>query len=374
MGLIRLAIDRPVAVMAAVIMIVMFGLVALNSIPIQLTPDIRKPIITITTIWPGAAPAEVEREIVNKQEDELKGLEGLEEITARAQDGRAIISLEFNLDQNMDKALLLVANRLDRVTGYPEEADEPTFKTSSSDDNPIAWIVIRRVDGNTKEMDQYRDFVEDVIQDRIERVQGVSRVNVFGGSEREMQVVMEPAQMARYGLTVSDVLQRLREGNASVSAGDVDEGKRRYVVRAEGEYQTLESVRNVVLRSNQDATTGSVARVTVGDIAVVKFDYKESIRFIRYLGESAIAFNAVRDAGANVIETMEGIREAIKELNQSALPEAGLYLTQVYDETVYIESSIKLVKQNIWIGGALAAFILLLFLRSMSATLVVSLA
>jgi len=184
MGLIRLAIDRPVAVMAAVIMIVMFGLVALNSIPIQLTPDIRKPIITITTIWPGAAPAEVEREIVNKQEDELKGLEGLEEITARAQDGRAIISLEFNLDQNMDKALLLVANRLDRVTGYPEEADEPTFKTSSSDDNPIAWIVIRRVDGNTKEMDQYRDFVEDVIQDRIERVQGVSRVNVFGGSER----------------------------------------------------------------------------------------------------------------------------------------------------------------------------------------------
>jgi HAE1 family hydrophobic/amphiphilic exporter-1 len=374
MGLIRLAIDRPVAVMAAVIMIVMFGLVALNSIPIQLTPDIRKPIITITTIWPGAAPAEVEREIVNKQEDELKGLEGLEEITARAQDGRAIISLEFNLDQNMDKALLLVANRLDRVTGYPEEADEPTFKTSSSDDNPIAWIVIRRVDGNTKEMDQYRDFVEDVIQDRIERVQGVSRVNVFGGSEREMQVVMEPAQMARYGLTVSDVLQRLREGNASVSAGDVDEGKRRYVVRAEGEYQTLESVRNVVLRSNQDATTGSVARVTVGDIAVVKFDYKESIRFIRYLGESAIAFNAVRDAGANVIETMDGIREAIKELNQSALPEAGLYLTQVYDETVYIESSIKLVKQNIWIGGALAAFILLLFLRSMSATLVVSLA
>jgi hydrophobic/amphiphilic exporter-1 (mainly G- bacteria), HAE1 family len=374
MGLIRLAIDRPVAVMAAVIMIVMFGLVALYSIPIQLTPDIRKPIITITTIWPGAAPAEIEREIVNKQEDELKGLEGLEEITARAQDGRAVIRLEFGLQQNMDKALLLVANRLDRVTGYPEEADEPTFKTSSSDDNPIAWIVLRRVDGNTKKMDHYRDFVEDVIQDRIERVPGVSRVNVYGGSEREMQVVMEPAQMARYGLTVSEVLRRLRQGNASVSAGDVDEGKRRYVVRAEGEYQSLESVRNVVLRSDRDAATGSVARVTVGDIATVKFDHKESIRFIRFLGESAVAVNAVRDAGANVIETMDGIRQAINELNQAALPEAGLYLTQVYDETVYIKSSIKLVKQNIWIGGTLAAIILLLFLRSMSATLVVSLA
>lgn len=374
MGLIRLAIDRPVAIMAAVIMVIMFGLVALYSIPIQLTPDIRKPIITITTLWPGAAPAEVEREIVNKQEDELKGLEGLEEITSRAQDGRAVISLEFGLQQNMDKALLLVANRLDRVTGYPEEADEPTFKTSSSDDNPIAWIVLRRVDGNTKNMDHYRDFVEDVIQDRIERVPGVSRVNVYGGSEREMQVVMEPAQMARYGLTVSEVLKRLREGNASVSAGGVDEGKRRYVVRAEGEYESLESVRTVVLRSSRDAATGRVARVTVGDIATVKFDHKESIRFIRFLGEPAVAVNAVRNAGANVIETMDGIREAINELNQSALPDAGLYLTQVYDETVYIKSSIKLVKQNIWIGGTLAAIILLLFLRSMSATLVVSLA
>ena len=136
MNLIEYSIRRPVAVMAAVLMVIMFGAVALITIPIQLTPDVRRPVISIQTVWPGAAPAEIEREIVNRQEDELKGLEGLEKITSRSQDGRARINLEFNINQNMDKALLLVANRLDRVTGYPDEADEPTFKTSTTEDNP----------------------------------------------------------------------------------------------------------------------------------------------------------------------------------------------------------------------------------------------
>ena len=133
MNLIRAAIERPVAVMAAVFMIVMFGLVALNTIPIQLTPDVRKPLITLQTIWAGAAPAEIEREIINRQEEVLRGLEGLERMVSATQDGRGRIKLEFAIGQNMERALLLVANRLDRVDGYPIEAKEPTIRTSSSD-------------------------------------------------------------------------------------------------------------------------------------------------------------------------------------------------------------------------------------------------
>ena len=126
MNLIRISIDRPIAVVAAVLMILLFGLLALQTIPIQLTPDVRRPILNIQTTWHGAAPAEIEREIINRQEEALKGLPGVMEITSRSEDGRARISLEFNVTQNMDRALLLVANRLDRVTGYPEEANEPT--------------------------------------------------------------------------------------------------------------------------------------------------------------------------------------------------------------------------------------------------------
>ena len=374
MNLIQYSIQRPVAVMAAVLMVIMFGAVALITIPIQLTPDVRRPLISIQTVWPGAAPAEIEREIVNRQEDELKGLEGLEKITSRSQDGRARITLEFNINQNMDKALLLVANRLDRVTGYPAEADEPTFKTSTTEDNPITWIVLRRVAGNDRDIDSYGDFIEDVIKDRLERVPGVSRANVYGGSERELQVIVEPERMAQYRLTVTDVVRALRAANASISAGDVEEGKRRYVVRSEGKISTIEDARRVVLRTMHDPATGGVARVTVGDIATIRFAHKEPTAQIRFLGDTAIAVNAVRQTGANVIETMQGIRDAIDELNESALPDAGLYLTQVYDETVYIESAIDLVQQNIYVGGTLAVLILLIFLRSVRATLVISLA
>jgi HAE1 family hydrophobic/amphiphilic exporter-1 len=374
MNLIRLAIERPVAVIAAVLMVVMFGLVALQMIPIQLTPDVSKPVISVRTPWPGAAPVEMEREIINRQEEVLRGLEGLEEMDSSAQETLGRVTLEFAVDQDMDKALLLVANRLDRVTDYPDEADEPALDTSGSDDQPIAWFILGRAPGNEQPIHIYRDFAQDVIRDRMERVTGVSRVNVYGGSEREMKIVVDPVRMAQYGLTVPAVVQALRLANASVSAGDVEEGKRRYVVRSESEFETPEQVRAVLLRSIEDPATGRIARVTVGDIADVRFDYKEPESSIRIGGKPALALNATRETGANVIETMEGLRAAVEELNRDFLPAENLTLIQVYDETTYITSAIDLVRQNIWIGGALAALILLLFLRSGPATLIITLA
>jgi len=371
-NLIRIAIDRPIAVVAAVLMVVMFGLVALQTIPIQLAPDVNRPVITITTFWPSAAPSEVEREIINRQEEQFAGLDGLSQITGRAEQGRARVTLEFDVGTNMDRALLLVSNRLDRVTGYPEETDQPTLDTAGSDDSPIAWFIVTHDDDNTQPIHEYGDFIEDVIKDRVERVPGVSRVNIFGGSEREIQITVEPSLLARYRLTVSHVVQALRAANASVSAGDIDEGKRRYVVRVEGELTTLKGIRDVVVRSDNDSGSGRVARVTIDDIADVSFGYKEPAARIRLLGKPAVAFNAQRQTGANVIETMAGIRDAIDELKASVIPGSGVTLRQVYDETVYINSSIDLVQQNIWIGGALAALILILFLRSLRATLVIS--
>ena len=364
MNLIRIAIERPSAVVAVVLMVVLFGIVALQTIPIQLAPDVNRPIITIQTEWGGAAPAEVEREVAIRQEEVLTGISGLAEITSRSEQGRARVTLEFNVGTNMDRALLLVANRLDRVTDYPDEADEPTIKIAGAEDSPIAWFIVTRLPGNTKPIHEYGDFVKDVIKDRVERVVGVGEVNVYGGSEREIEIVIEPALLARYGLTVSQVLQALRRANAAISAGDVEEGKRRYVVRTEAELNTLETIRRVVLRSVRDQATGRLARVTVADVAKVGFAYKEPAANIRLQAESAIAFNAERETGANVIETMRGIDEAIGELNASAVPGAGLKLRQVYDETVYINSSVDLVQQNIWVGGTLAALVLLIFLRS----------
>ena len=198
MNLISLSIKRPISVLSVVFMVLLFGYVALQRIPIQMAPDVRQPVIIVNTSWPGSAPAEVEREIVNRQEEVLKGLEGVKSMESRSRSGRATVKLEFSPGQNMDRALLLVANRLDRVTGYPSEANEPMLKTSGTDDNAIAWFLLTREDGNNRDLITYGDFLEDTVQEKIERIEGVSAVNVYGETQREMRIVINADRLAKY--------------------------------------------------------------------------------------------------------------------------------------------------------------------------------
>ncbi|HIA81366.1 MAG TPA: efflux RND transporter permease subunit, partial [Rhodospirillales bacterium] len=366
MNLIRLSIERPTAVVAMVLMIVLFGWVSLQKVPIQMAPDVRQPVIIIKTNWRGAAPSEVEREIVTKQEEELKGLEGVKRIVSEAKHNQGVVTLEFNPGLDFNRTLLLTANRLDRVTGYPEEADEPTISTSGTDDNAIAWFTLTRTKDNERSMGTYGDFLRDVIEGRYERINGVGGVNLYGDNERELQVIIDPLKLAFYRLTIPEVIQRLRAENTAVTGGDVNEGKRRYVVRTDGELNTPSDVRNILLRSEKSARSGSerserfeggFGRVTVGDVATVHVAYKERFARARQFGVPALGFNLTREQGANVLETMKEIRSVTKELAEGPIKKAGLILRQIYDETEYINSSISLVTQNIYYGGALAIIV-----------------
>ena len=372
MNLIRLSIERPIAIVAMVLMILLFGYVAMQRIPIQMAPDVRQPVIIVKTNWPGAAPQEIEREIINPQEDELKGLEGVKKMESRARRNRGEITLEFGPEINFDRALLLVANRLDRVSGYPEEADEPVLSTSGTEDNAIAWFIITKQDGNSRTMTSYGDFLIDVVQERIERIDGVAGVNIYGETEREMSITISPEALARYGMTVSEVLRRLRAANASITGGDVEEGKRRYVVRTEGDLNTTQLVEEVVLRSDGESGARGVGRVLVRDIAQVSIGYKTAQARLRVLNEPALAFNITREQGANVIKTMAEVRDVVKDLAKGSVARQGLKLEQVYDETDYINASINLVQTNIIYGGVLAIIILMIFLRSWRPTAVVA--
>lgn len=372
MNVIRLAIERPIAVIALVLMIILFGYVALQRIPIQMAPDVRQPVIIIKTGWRGAAPVEVEREIVNPQEDQLKGLEGLVKMTSSAARNRGTVTLEFSPGVNFERALLLVANRLDRISSYPDEASEPVLSTSGTEDNAVAWFVLTRAEGNTRDMTSYGDFLADVVQERLERVDGVAGVNIFGDTPREMTITVTPQALARYGMTVSEVLRRLRSANASITGGDVEEGKRRYVVRTAGDLGTTEAVESVVLRSSSDSR--GIGRVELRDVATVSLGYKKALARARQLGEPALGFNITREQGANVIKTMAEVRGAVAELAAGPLRRQQLHVEQVYDETDYINSSIDLVVQNIYIGGILAIVILMVFLRSWRPTAVVAMA
>jgi HAE1 family hydrophobic/amphiphilic exporter-1 len=374
MYLSKISIERPTAVIAGLLMIVIFGIVALQSIPIQMTPDVRRPVIQIRTYWSGAAPAEVEREITNVIEKELTGIPGLFEISSASQQGRSFVTMSFNVDQNMDNAFQIVSNRLVSIPDLPSDVRGPSMRTSGSEDRPIARIALRHLDGNTRDLETYGDLINEQILDRLERVNGVSRVYIWGGSERELRIIIDPEKMARYALGISEVLTALRGANASVSAGSVDEGKRRYVVRTEAETTSAKRALAVVLRTTFDEDSGRVGRTTVGDIATVEFGYKDPTSHRRFLGKPAVTINIVRESGANVVKTMGDLKAVIEELNTDILPDRGLQLTHIYDETIYIESAISLVKNNIWIGGSLAAMILLLFLRSPAATLIISMA
>lgn len=374
MNIIRLAIKQPTAMVAIVAMIVLFGFVALRTIPIQLTPDVQQPVLQVTVNWPGAAPADVENEVTSRLEEELGGLEGLTDMESQSQQGRSRVTLVFSVTQDMDKAFVLVSNRLIGISGLPAEADPPSIRTSGSEDNPIARIAIQQLPGNTEEIENYGDFIEDVIMDRLQRIQGVSQVYPWGGTERELRIIIDPEAMARFGLTVPNVLNALRGANASVSAGSVDEGKRRYIVRTESETTTVDRVNQVVLRTQQDRNLGGLSRVTIADIGRVEFSYKESTSQRRYLGNETVAINVVRERGANVIETMREVRAAVAEMNAGVVKRVGLEMTMIYDDTTYIDQAIELVTGNIWLGGALAAMVLMTFLRSIRATLVVSLA
>jgi len=371
LNIIKNCLKRPIIIYSLIILILFSGLLALLKIPIQLTPDVRKPVIEITTNWQGGSPSEVEREIVIKQEDVLKSVKGIERIRSNAYDKKSEIKLEFSSTKNFEKSLLMASNALDRVRGMPEEIMKPTIETSGSEDSPIAWIMLRPIKKINKSMNEFGDLADNLVKTELEKIPGISRSNMFGGSKTEMQVIVDPQRLSLYKLTISDIANSLMSSNVSLTAGDIDEGKRKYLIRAEGQLDSPEKIKKVVLKVNKDEQTQFSSKIFLEDVAEVKYGIKEPVAYIRSLGKEVIAINLVRDVGVNVLETMKEVKETIERLNP-LLNKEGLELKQVYDETVYINSSIDLVQQNIIVGGLLAALVLLIFLNSARATLVIA--
>jgi len=416
MHLIEAIVHSPVKVAVGVLLVALFGFVAVVSMPMQLTPEVQTPTITIETRWPGASPQEIEREIIIEQEEQLKSVESVTKMTSESTDSLARITMEFLVGTNMDKAVVDVIGRLEQVQEYPEDADKPIISTSNATDRPIAWFILstehptrEKVDAFAKKyphLDKALDpvrtasnpglamlrlrllakehaevkellppadldvtklklFAEDEIEARFERVAGVSQANVIGGLEDELQVIVDPYRLAARQLTINDVRTVLRGQNEDISAGDFWETKRRWVVRTLGQFRSPEQVENQLLAIHDGAP------VYVRDVAEVKLGHKKPSDIVRRFGESSIAVNALRETGANVLDVMAGLQEVARELNEGILKDRGLVLTQVYDETEYIYSAVNLVKENIFVGGALTMIVLMIFLHLGVRTLIV---
>lgn len=407
MGPIEACVRNPVKVSVGALLLVLFGVVGLMRLPIQLIPQVETPTISVETRWPGASPQEVEREITQEQEEQLKSVEGVTRMSSESSDSNSRITLEFEVGTNMEKALLKVNSRLQQVREYPIEADQPVLSTSSASDRPIAYYVLSpgrpNAEAMAKAMQDYPDlkkdleyvasasqpglmiyrlrllaekhpqlahlipvypdistllrFTEDYIEARLERVPGVSNVNVNGGREDELRVVVDPERLAARGLTLDTVRNVLEGQNLDISGGDYSEGKRRYVVRTLSRYGKPEEISDQLI-AIQDGIP-----VYVRDVADVSLGFKKLTGVVRRYGESSISVNAIRESNANVIEVMKGLNAAVAELNDDLLKPKNLELVQVYDETEYINSAVRLVNENIIVGGALTMLTLLLFLH-----------
>ena len=368
MKIVDSAIKKPVSVIVGVLFIALFGLLSLFRIPVQLTPDVDRPIITVTTLWPGASPEEIEQEIIQRQEEQLKSVEGLVQRTSDSNDSRGVVTLEFSVGIDPDAVLLKVSNKLNQVFGYPLDAERPVISAGGTGPGgAITWLILDALpDHDELDVELYRDFAEDVIKTAIERVPGVAQSSVYGGYDRELQVIVDPQALAARQLTVQDMTTALTRENANISAGAFDEGKRRYIVRTVGQFHDPTDVEKVVIRG------GDGTRVTIDEIARTKLGYVRAGAAVRQKGRPAIAINAQRETGANVLEVMDGIRQTIDELNSGPLARENLFLKQVYDETDYIKSAIGLVRSNILVGGGLAVAVLFAFLRSFSTVAIIA--
>jgi HAE1 family hydrophobic/amphiphilic exporter-1 len=364
--LVDAAIKNPITVVVGVILLVMFGFIALLRIPVQLTPNVDKAEITVNTIWPGASPQEIEREIIDEQEDVLKSVEGLIEMKSESFYGRGRITLKFQVGTDPDTALLKVSNNLNQVPEYPDEAEEPVLVSAGSEQNAIAWIVLERLSGDNTGIATEYQFVKDFIKARFERIPGVAESEIYGGVEPEMQVIFDPNSIAAHRITIAEVAAALNSENENISAGDFDEGKRRFIARTVGEYQSPDDVADVVIKYINGTP------IYVRDVAQVRLGYAKATSIVNDKNRPTIAVNCKRQTGANVLQVMNGVRAAIAEMNAGLLKERGLKLRQVYDETEYIQSAIDLVRQNLFVGGTLAILVLLLFLRSINSTLIIA--
>ena len=364
MKLIEACIKYPVTVLVGVLLGILFGGIALLRLPWQMTPTIDRPEITVRTDYTGAAPLEVEQEITDRIEEKLNSVENLSEMTSNSYEGNSRIIMKFDWGINKDVARLDVSEKLGTVKDLPPDAEESVIRAVNTDEEtPIAWVIIR----TDRPINEVWEEADDVIVPRLERVEGVATVWMFGGEDREVHVILDAEAMSARQVSVAQVRDALLGENRNIKGGRIEEGKRRYVVRTLGQFTDIRQIPHVVIRQNERGT------VYVRDIAQVRFGYEDKERVVRVWGRPTIGFGVLRRSGSNTLEVMEGVKEEIRYLND-LYQGKDIELIQVYDETDYIYDSVGLVTTNLFYGSFLAVAVLLLFLRSPSSIFILGFA
>lgn len=346
------------------LMISLLGIVATLKMPVQMIPDLSAQVIEIDTQWPGATPQDVEQEILTEQERHLRNLPGLAYMESIASAGRASIVLEFPPGISLDQTMLDVINALNKVPGYPDNVDQPSVDSSAYSENPFMYFSVTPLPGNpfNLDMDLLKDFLDRQVKPVMERIEGVSVVSVRGGAERQIQIHVQPDKLAQRGLKLSDIRQAIRERNRDISAGDMESGKRRYLLRTQGRFTHINEIGDLIIQYKEGVTT------YLKDVAHIQYDHYEKSSVAYVGGERAITLGVQKESGANVIQIRQDMMAAMEQISRDILAPNGLRVEKIGDDVRYVEASIRSVVTNLALGAFLASLVLFVFMRSGRAT------
>ncbi len=360
----RRILENPILVAVGASLVVVLGVLSVLRVPVQLIPDLDVRVVTVVTSWPGATAQDVEREILIEQEEFLSNVTGIDRMTSRASMGRAEIELEFPFGTDIDDVLVRVNNALTQVSGYPENVDEPRIVANSYSDNSFLFFGIYPLPGNDTDINEYFDLLDDQVRMQIARIPGVSEADLRNGVERQVRIYLDPKQLADRGLSINQVRVAIRERNRDVSGGDLDAGKRRYVMRTMGRFESIEDINDLVIAQRGDSL------VRLKDVGYAELDFAEKRR-LGYLNDKPVIVMTIRrEPGSNIVAVRDAAKQRMEELNASVLNGIGLTSQVFVDDAKYVEDAVSVVRQNLILGALLATMVLFVFLRSWRTTLV----
>ena len=356
-----LSVRRPVFAAVLSLLLIAFGLLSFDRLPLREYPDINPPIVSVETRYPGASAQVVETKITQLVEDAIAGIEGIRTISSASRDGRSQVTVEFEVERDIDAAANDVRDRVARtVDRLPEEADPPEIAKADANTQQIMWLSLSSDRLSQLELS---DYARRFVQDRLAMVSGVASVRIGGEREYAMRVWLDRQALAARGLTVLDVEAALRRENVELPAGTVESFEREFTVRVERSYSTAGDFAALVLRQGSDGYL-----VRLGDVARVEVGPANDRSELRANGVPTIGLGVSAQAKANVLDTARSVKAELARMS-TGLPE-GMEIVAGYDASIYIEQAIFEVYKTLLVATGLVVLVIYLFLGSFRAMLV----
>ena len=356
-----LSVRRPVFAAVLNLLLVAFGVIAFLKTPLREYPDTDPPIVFISTNYQGAAASVIETRITQMIEDRLAGIEGVKSISSQSQDGSSRITVEFDLERDIEAAVNDVRDRVAGIAdNLPEGADPPEVQKSDSDDEVILWLNLK---GDGMSLLELTDYARRYVQDRFSTLDGVARVQIGGARDIAMRVWVDRDRLAARNLTVDDIEKALKSENTELPAGAIESVNRDFTVRVKRGYATAEDFGNLILSRGAD---GYMIRLK--DVARVEVAAAEERGTLRGNGAPIVGIGIVKQSKGNTIEVARLARQKMHEINQS-LPD-GMQMAISYDSSVFVESAVAEVYRTLAITVLLVVIVMFLFLGNLRATII----